>query len=64
MKRIRTIPGAVEEIRKTDPETIVTEWLLRSWVKKKLIPVVPTGCRALYVDMDKVEAFLNGDPVT
>lgn len=64
MKRIRTIPGAVEEIRKTDPETIVTEWLLRSWVKKKLITVVPTGSRALYVDTDKVEAFLNGDPVT
>lgn len=64
MKRIRTIPGAVEEIRKADPETIVTEWLLRSWIKKKLIPIVPTGSRAMYVDMDKVEAFLNGDSLT
>lgn len=60
MKRIRTIPKAAEEMKKSDPNTPVTKWMIRDWVQRGLLPIVPTGTRTVYIDMDKLEAFLDG----
>lgn len=64
MRRIRTIPGAAAEMKEKDPNTIVTEWVLRRWIKQGLIPTVPVPARVVYIDMDKLEAFLDGQTVT
>lgn len=63
MKRIRSIPKAVEEIKKEDPGSPISKWLLRDWVSRGLIPTVQTGTRTCYIDMDKLEAFLDGQTV-
>lgn len=64
MRRIRTIPGAAAEMKDKDPNTIVTEWVLRRWIKQGLIPTVPVPTRVVYIDMDKLEAFLDGQAVS
>ena len=64
MRRIRTIPGAAAEMKDKDPNTIVTEWVLRRWIKQGLIPTVPVPTRVVYIDMAKLEAFLDGQAVS
>lgn len=61
MVRIRTIPKAVEEIKAQDPGTYINVPLLRKWVKKGIIPAVPTGGSHVLLDMDKLESFLAGE---
>lgn len=60
MTRIRTIPGAVEEIKAQDPNSHINVPMLRRWVKRGLIPVVPVGGKTVLVDMAKIEQFLQG----
>lgn len=60
MRRTRTLPQALKEIREQDPETAITYNTLRMWVLKGVIPSVRAGKNFL-VDMDKVEAFLSCD---
>lgn len=62
MKRIRSVPKAVDEIKKADPGSPISIWMLRDWVARGLIPTVQTGTRTCYIDMDKLEAFLDGKP--
>lgn len=62
MKRIRSVTQAVEEIKKADPATPISKWMLRDWIARGLIPTVQTGTRTCYIDMDKLEAFLGGRP--
>lgn len=59
MARMRSLPKAAEELKAKDPETDVSYWVLRRWVKEKKIPSVKTGRNSL-VDMDKLEAFMEG----
>ena len=35
MARMRSLPKAAEELKAKDPETDVSYWVLRRWVKEK-----------------------------
>ena len=45
--RMRTIRAAVDYIKKEDPETMVTEHMIRKLVKNGEIPVTLTGSKQL-----------------
>lgn len=62
MPRVRTLPKAVEEVKKKDPGTCVTLARLRRWVKEGKIVSVYSGTTAL-VDVDALEAFVSGGGV-
>lgn len=57
---VRTIKGIVDELRKDDPDTSVTEYALRSWIKSGALPSVKSGNKYL-LDMEVVQKFLAGD---
>lgn len=59
MKRIRTLPQAIEEIKKNDPNTALTYNALRTWVNRGILPAVKAGHTYL-IDLDVLEAFLSG----
>lgn len=56
---IRTIKGAVEELRKSDPETPVSEGMLRRWIIAGELPSRKSGNKYL-IDMDVLNNFLKG----
>ena len=60
MARIRSIPKAVKEIRDKDPNTYISERVLRRWVKQGLVPTIPDGGTFALIDMDRLEAFMEG----
>ena len=62
MRRIRTIPEAVREIQAADPNTYFTEWKLRLMIKRGIFApaTVSTGTRVVLIDMDKLEALMDG----
>ena len=55
--RIRTIAGAVKEMKNDDPGTHVTESYLRRLVKEGTIPYGMDGTRVL-VNVDTVQEYL------
>ena len=57
---VRTIRGAVNELRKNDPDSSVTEYAIRSWIKSGALPAVKNGNKYL-LDMDVVRKFLAGN---
>ena len=57
--RMRTIPKAMEELKKADPETAVTKWALEKWIKSGELPHVKSGAYTL-INMDNLYAFLEG----
>ena len=57
---VRTIKGVVDELHKDDPDTSVTEYALRSWIKSGALPSVKSGNKYL-LDMEVVRKFLAGD---
>lgn len=57
---VRTIKGVVDELRKDDPDTSVTEYAIRSWIKSGALPSVKSGNKYL-LDMEVVRKFLAGD---
>ncbi len=59
MAKIRTLPKAVEEYKKKDPDSCVTLYALRQWVKLGLVSSTRAGKNFL-VNMDELEAFLSG----
>lgn len=65
MKRIRTIPEAAEEIRRADPNTYFTVHKLRHMVKRGMFDraIVKSGTRVVLLDMDKLEALIDGQTV-
>ena len=56
--RMRTLPKAMEEIKKADPGTQLTLATLRKMVERGLIGTVPLGNYRL-VDLDKLLALLS-----
>lgn len=58
MLRIRSIPSAVEEIRKEDPGAYINETLLRRWVKMGLISRVPHPGKMALINLDELLDFL------
>lgn len=59
VRRIRTLPQAVKEMREADPGTCVTLNALRCWVKSGAIPSTKAGKNFL-VDMDELGLFITG----
>lgn len=54
MKRIRTIDQAYDEIKKKDPETAISRYLVRQMIKQGMVPSIPSGNKKL-VDVDVLE---------
>lgn len=59
---VRTIKGAVNELRKEDPASCVTEYALRTWIKTGALPAVKSGNKYL-LDMEIVKRFLSGEVI-
>lgn len=59
LPRIRTIPKAVEEVKRHDSATHISTGILRRLVKEGKIPSAKTGKNFL-VNMDDLEVFLSG----
>lgn len=57
---VRTIKGAIEELRKGDPDCSVTEYALRSWIRSGALPSVKSGNKYL-LDMEILKRFLAGE---
>ena len=57
---VRTIKGVVNELRKNDPDSSVTEYAIRTWIKSGALPAVKSGNKYL-LDMDVVRKFLAGN---
>lgn len=58
MARIRTINQAYNLIKFDDPDTAISEFLIRRMVLEGKIPAIKTGNR-LYVDVDVVQKFIS-----
>ena len=56
---IRTINGAIEELRKDDPETPINSHMLRRWIASGELKHTKSGNRYL-IDMDVLKEFLRG----
>lgn len=65
MKRIRTIPEAAREIKAADPNTYFTEHKLRLMIKRGIFApaTIDSGTRVILLDMDKLEAIIDGQPL-
>lgn len=57
MKHIRTIQGAVDEIRAVDPETAITAHHLRALVRAGVVPSQKAGCKYLVAIEDVLDYF-------
>lgn len=62
MARMRTIQGAIKEIKEEDPNSEFREWALRQLVKSGKIRSVKVGVKFL-VDVDAVLEYLRNPPV-
>lgn len=60
--RMRTIQGAIEEIKATDPKSEFKEWALRQLVKSGKIRSVKVGSKYL-VDIAVVLEYLHNPPL-
>ena len=60
LKRMRTIPEVLNEIRSLDPKSAITPYCIRMLCKNKLIRCIYTG-RKIIVDLDDLLSYLNGD---
>lgn len=60
--RLRYADEAVEEIKKTDPNSAITATIIRNLVKQGIIPSIPAGngCRRL-IDLDILMDYIS-DP--
>ena len=57
---IRTINGAVCELRKEDPETPINADMLRRWIASGELKHTKSGNRYL-IDLDVLKEFLRGE---
>ena len=60
MEQLRTIRGALQEIKQQDPATAVTDWLIRSAVKSGEIPSIKSGKTRQLIRMSDVYKYLEG----
>lgn len=59
MARIRTIPKAVAELKAEDPNTSVTLYRLRRWVKQGKVKSFDGGQKSTLVDLDDVRKMVT-----
>ena len=57
---IRTVNGAIEELRKEDPNTPVNSSMLRRWIASGKLKHAKSGNRIL-IDMDILKELLRGE---
>ena len=57
---VRTISGALEELRREDPDTPISEYALRAWIKSGAVPAVKSGNKFL-INMETLKRFLAGE---
>lgn len=63
MPRMRYAQEALEELRRTDPNTAVTLNFIRTLIRKEIIPSTRLG-RGCMINMDQLEAYLaNPAPI-
>ena len=58
MIRMRTLPQALEEIKKIDPASAISYPTLRRWCKSGYVPFVRNGSHYL-VNLDALLSFLE-----
>lgn len=56
--RLRTIGTAYREIVEKDPNTAITQWLIRKLVIEGVIPSKKSGNKYI-IDLDELEKHLN-----
>jgi len=61
--KYRTIGKALKELQKIDPETSISEFVIRKLAKEQKISQVKSGNKTM-VDVDSLIAFLNGENTT
>ena len=59
----RTNQKAFKMIKEKDPDTDITEYLIRKLAQQERINLIQTGDKML-VDVDSIEALLNGEEFT
>lgn len=57
--KMRTIEGAAEELRRQDPETVITSSMLRRWILSGSLPHIKSGKKYL-INMEVLARFLEG----
>ena len=60
MHEYRTLQGAMDQLKKEDPDTCLSIWYLRMLVENGIIPCKKNGNRSL-VNMQSIRAFLETD---
>lgn len=58
--RYRTITKALEELKVIDPNTCLSEFVIRKLANDRKISQVKSGSKTL-IDFDSLLAFLNGE---
>lgn len=56
---VRTIKGALKELKAIDPNTSVTLYAIRKMVKQNKIPYIKTGNKIL-INMDNLIHYIEG----
>lgn len=56
---VRTIKGALEEIKSRDPKSEITEYAIRRMVKENKIPYIRSGKKYL-INVQSLLNYLNG----
>lgn len=56
--RIRTITGAVAEIKKHDPNASISRTTIREFIRQGIIPEIRLQ-KNLYVDLDEIEKLFR-----
>ena len=59
MCRVRTIKDVVAYFKETDPETEVSEYIIRKMITEGMIPAVRVGSK-FYVNLDLVIELFSG----
>lgn len=59
MGNIRTIQGALNDIRRTDPDTPLSYGIIRRWILSGQLPAVKSGNKYL-INMEVLARFLEG----
>lgn len=57
---IRTIKGALEEIKANDPKSDITEYAIRKIVKQGRIPYIRSGKKYL-INVETLINYINGN---
>ncbi|MBR2430680.1 DNA-binding protein [bacterium] len=63
MCKLRTIPKAYDYIKKQDPDSGITLYMIRKLAEQEKISVTKTG-RKILVDVDSLMAFLSGEKIS